>query len=141
MREFNFERRINTMSDFIKQKTVMNANMWTPKQLVTTQTIVFCSNGDEDRMGSSINEDEGPSEDHMFLKDTEDGFKWKHYFESMGQRRRAGSDPQKVYWPSLMHRNVSFNNRLDGSDIPTEGFGKDANGYLTTRPFDWIWPA
>lgn len=141
---FNFERRINTMSDFIKQKTVMNANMWTPKQLVTTQTIVFCSNGDEDRMGSSINEDEGPSEDHMFLKDTEDGFpEWEALLWSMGHKGVVpGSDPQnKVYWPSLMHRNVSFNNRLGWVRYSPEGFGKDANGYLTTRPFDWIWPA
>ena len=62
-----------------------------------------------------INEDEGPSEDHMFLKDTEDGFpEWEALLWSMGHKGVVpGSDPQnKVYWPSLMHRNVSFNNRL-----------------------------
>ena len=42
---FKFERRISTISDFLKQKTVVNANMWTPKQLVTTQTFFFCSTG------------------------------------------------------------------------------------------------
>ena len=46
---FKFERRISTLSDFLKQKTVVNANMWTPKQLVTTQTFFFCSTGDEER--------------------------------------------------------------------------------------------
>ena len=51
---FKFERRISTISDFLKQKTVVNANMWTPKQLVTTQTFFFCSTGDEDRLGGSF---------------------------------------------------------------------------------------
>ena len=35
---FKFERRIDTPADFIRQKTVVNANMWTPKQVATTQT-------------------------------------------------------------------------------------------------------
>ena len=94
---FNFERRIKNMAQFIKQKTVMNANMWTPKQLVTTQTIVFCSNGDEDRMGASINEDESPPADHMFLADTEDGYpEWEALLWSLGHKGVVpGSDPQK----------------------------------------------
>ena len=33
---FKFERRIENISDYLKQKTVINANMWTPKQLFTT---------------------------------------------------------------------------------------------------------
>ena len=40
---FKFERRILNVSDFLKQKTIINANMWTPKQLFTTQTFFFCS--------------------------------------------------------------------------------------------------
>ena len=51
---FKFERRIDTPADFIRQKTVVNANMWTPKQVSTTQTLFFCSTGDEDRLGGSI---------------------------------------------------------------------------------------
>ena len=51
---FKFERRISTPADFLKQKTVVNANMWTPKQIVTTQTFFFCSTGDEARLGGSL---------------------------------------------------------------------------------------
>ena len=40
-----------------------------------------------------------------------------------------------------MHRNVSFNNRLGWIRYSPAGFGKDANGFLTTRPHTWIWPA
>ena len=47
---FKFERRIDTPADFIRQKTVVNANMWTPKQVSTTVAIGercargFCEN-------------------------------------------------------------------------------------------------
>ena len=40
-----------------------------------------------------------------------------------------------------MHRNVSFNNRLGWTRYSPAGFGKDASGYLMTRPNTWIWPA
>ena len=40
-----------------------------------------------------------------------------------------------------MHRNVTYNNRLGWVRYSPAGFGKDANGYILTRPFDWIWPA
>lgn len=32
---FKFERRIANVAEFLKQKTILNANMWTPKQLST----------------------------------------------------------------------------------------------------------
>lgn len=32
---FKFERRIENISDYLKQKTVINVNMWTLKQLFT----------------------------------------------------------------------------------------------------------
>jgi hypothetical protein len=40
-----------------------------------------------------------------------------------------------------MHRNVSFNNRLGWIRYSPAGFGKDASGYLMTKPSTWIWPA
>ena len=43
---FKFERRISNVAEFLKQKTIVNANMWTPKQLSTTQTLFFCSTVD-----------------------------------------------------------------------------------------------
>jgi hypothetical protein len=36
---------------------------------------------------------------------------------------------------------VSFNNRLGWIRYSPAGFGKDASGYLMTRPNTWIWPA
>ena len=50
---FKFERRLNNVKVF-EAKSVVNANMWTQKQLCTTQTFFFCSTGDEDRMGGSF---------------------------------------------------------------------------------------
>ena len=39
----------------------------------------------------------------------------------------SGSDPQeRVYYPSLMHRNVTYNNRLGWIRYSPAGFGKDA---------------
>ena len=32
---FKYERRITNLADYLKQKTIINANMWTPKQLFT----------------------------------------------------------------------------------------------------------
>ena len=64
---FKFERRILNVSDFLKQKTIINANMWTPKQLFTTQTFFFCSTGDEERMGGSFVTGDGPGDHHVFL--------------------------------------------------------------------------
>ncbi|MFL2978652.1 MAG: hypothetical protein ACJZ59_06320 [Candidatus Thalassarchaeaceae archaeon] len=118
---FRFERDLNTMSDWVKQKTILQANMWTPAQVVTTQTLVFCSTGDEDRMGSALSvradptDFEIPGDDHMFLGVTEDGFpEWEPLVWGLGHRGVVpGSDPQeRVYYPSLMHRNVTYNNRL-----------------------------
>ena len=40
-----------------------------------------------------------------------------------------------------MHRGVSFNNRLGWTRYSPAGFGKDASGYIMTRPSTWIWPA
>ena len=40
-----------------------------------------------------------------------------------------------------MHRGVSFNNRLGWTRYSPAGFGKDASGYIMTRPGTWIWPA
>ena len=52
---FKFERRISTLSDFLKQKTVVNANMWTPnnslphrrsssvQQVMKSDWVVPCS--------------------------------------------------------------------------------------------------
>ena len=51
----------------MKQKTIINANMWTPKQLFTTQTFFFCSTGDEERMGGAILEGDTRNDDHLFL--------------------------------------------------------------------------
>jgi len=147
---FRFERDLNNMSDWIKQKTILQANMWTPASVVTTQTLIFCSTGDEDRMGSALQvrndptDFDIPSDDHMFLGVTDDGFpEWEPLVWGLGHRGVVpGSDPQeRVYYPSLMHRNVTYNNRLGWIRYSPAGFGKDANGYLMTRPFDWIWTA
>ena len=84
---FRFERDLNTMSDWIKQKTILQANMWTPATVVTTQTLVFCSTGDEDRMGSALQvrndptDFDLPSDNHMFLGVTDDGFpEWEPWY-------------------------------------------------------------
>ena len=49
----------------------------------------------------------------------------------------TNSDQDKVYYPSLMHRGVAFNNRLGWIRYSPAGFGKDASGYLMTKP-TWI---
>ena len=141
---FKYERRIQSVADFFWQKTVINANMWTPKQLFTTQTFIFCSTGDEERMGGSILEGDVVSEDHPLLGLNEDGFsEWEPILWGLGHRGVVpGSDPQdRVFYPSLMHRGVSFNNRVGWVRYSPPGFGKDANGFLVTRPYTWIWPA
>ena len=63
---FKYERRITNLADYLKQKTIINANMWTPKQLFTTQTFFFCSTGDEERMGGAILEGDTRNDD-LFL--------------------------------------------------------------------------
>ena len=141
---FKFERRISSLSDFLKQKTVVNANMWTPKQLVTTQTFFFCSTGDEERLGGSLLTGETIGANHPFLGGGEEGLaEWEPVLWGLGHRGVVpDSDPQdKVYYPSLMHRGVSFNNRLGWTRYSPAGFGKDASGYIMTRPGTWIWPA
>ena len=141
---FKFERRILNVSDFLKQKTIINANMWTPKQLFTTQTFFFCSTGDEERMGGSFLTGDGPGDHHVFLGKKDGEFpEWEPILWGLGHRGVVpDSDPlDKCFYPSLMHRNVSFNNRLGWIRYSPAGFGKDANGFLTTRPHTWIWPA
>ena len=146
---FKFERRIDTPADFIRQKTVVNANMWTPKQVSTTQTLFFCSTGDEDRLGGSILSSNGKpknniSDQHPFLGKGDSAYaEWEPILWGLGHRGVVpGSDPQdKVYYPSLMHRGVTFNNRLGWTRYSPAGFGKDASGYMMTRPYSWIWPA
>ena len=141
---FKFERRILNVSDFLKQKTIINANMWTPKQLFTTQTFFFCSTGDEERMGGSFLTGDGPGDNHVFLGKKDKEFpEWEPILWGLGHRGVVpDSDPlDKCFYPSLMHRNVSFNNRLGWIRYSPAGFGKDANGFLTTRPHTWIWPA
>ena len=141
---FKFERRILNVSDFLKQKTIINANMWTPKQLFTTQTFFFCSTGDEERMGGSFLTGDGPGDSHIFLGKKDAEFpEWEPILWGLGHRGVVpDSDPlDKCFYPSLMHRNVSFNNRLGWIRYSPAGFGKDANGFLTTRPHTWIWPA
>ncbi|MCH1411558.1 MAG: hypothetical protein L7U48_05710, partial [Candidatus Poseidoniaceae archaeon] len=117
--------------------------------VATTQTFVFCSTGDEARMGSSFSvrgpqDFDVPSDDHMFFQPTKDGWpEWDPVVWGLGHRGVVpGSDPaERVFYPSLMHRNVTYNNRLGWVRYSPAGFGKDANGYILTRPFDWIWPA
>ena len=146
---FRYERDLKSTSDWMKQKTIMNANMWTPSTVATTQTFVFCSTGDEARMGSSYSvrgpqDFDLPSDDHMFFQPTKDGWpEWDPVIWGLGHRGVVpGSDPaERVFYPSLMHRNVTYNNRLGWVRYSPAGFGKDANGYILTRPFDWIWPA
>lgn len=141
---FKFERRILNVSDFLKQKTIINANMWTPKQLFTTQTFFFCSTGDEERMGGSFLTGDSPGDNHIFLGKKDAEFpEWEPILWGLGHRGVVpDSDPlDKCFYPSLMHRNVSFNNRLGWIRYSPAGFGKDANGFLTTRPHTWIWPA
>ena len=141
---FKFERRILNVSDFLKQKTIINANMWTPKQLFTTQTFFFCSTGDEERMGGSFLTGDGPGDNHIFLGKKDAEFpEWEPILWGLGHRGVVpDSDPlDKCFYPPLMHRNVSFNNRLGWIRYSPAGFGKDANGFLTTRPHTWIWPA
>ena len=143
---FKFERRISTISDFLKQKTVVNANMWTPKQLVTTQTFFFCSTGDEDRLGGSFLTGETLSENHPLLGSggyDDGGAEWEPILWGLGHRGVVpDSDPQdKVYYPSLMHRGVAFNNRFGWIRYSPAGFGKDASGYIMTKPTTWITPA
>ncbi|MEC8742750.1 MAG: hypothetical protein VXX95_06880, partial [Candidatus Thermoplasmatota archaeon] len=146
---FRYERDLKSTSDWMKQKTIMNANMWTPSTVATTQTFVFCSTGDEARMGSAYSvrgpqDFDLPSDDHMFFQPTKDGWpEWDPVLWGLGHRGVVpGSDPaERVFYPSLMHRNVTYNNRLGWVRYSPAGFGKDANGYILTRPFDWIWPA
>ena len=141
---FKFERRISNVAEFLKQKTIINANMWTPKQLSTTQTLVFCSAGDEERMGGSFLTGDGPSSNHPFLGAAEgDDTEWEPILWGLGHRGIVpDSDPlDKCFYPSLMHRGVSFNNRLGWTRFSPAGFGKDASGYIMTRPNTWIWPA
>ncbi len=143
---FKFERRISTISDFLKQKTVVNANMWTPKQLVTTQTFFFCSTGDEERLGGSLLTGETLPDNHPLLGTGgyDDGeAEWEPILWGLGHRGVVpDSDPQdKVYYPSLMHRGVAFNNRFGWIRYSPAGFGKDASGYLMTKPTTWITPA
>ena len=143
---FKFERRISTISDFLKQKTVVNANMWTPKQLVTTQTFFFCSTGDEERLGGSMLTGETLPENHPLLGNGgyDDGeTEWEPILWGLGHRGVVpDSDPlDTCFYPSLMHRGVSFNNRLGWTRYSPAGFGKDASGYIMTRPGTWIWPA
>ena len=141
---FKFERRISNVAEFLKQKTIINANMWTPKQLSTTQTLFFCSTGDEERMGGSFLTGDGPGVDHPFLgaKEGEES-EWETILWGLGHRGVVpDSDPlDQCYYPSLMHRGVSFNNRLGWTRYSPAGFGKDASGYIMTRPGTWIWPA
>lgn len=141
---FKFERRIKNVSDFLKQKTIINANMWTPKQLSTTQTLFICSAGDEDRMGGSFLTGDGPTSSHPFLGAPEGGVpEWEPILWGLGHRGIVpDSDPlDQCFYPSLMHRGVSFNNRLGWTRYSPAGFGKDASGYIMTRPSTWIWPA
>tara|TARA_B100000900_G_scaffold382557_2_gene369826 strand:- start:6244 stop:8253 length:2010 start_codon:yes stop_codon:yes gene_type:complete len=146
---FRYERDLKSTSDWMKQKTIMNANMWTPSTVATTQTFVFCSTGDEARMGSSYSvrgpqDFDLPDDSHMFFEPTKDGWpEWDPVLWGLGHRGVVpGSDPaERVFYPSLMHRNVTYNNRLGWVRYSPAGFGKDANGYILTRPFDWIWPA
>ena len=141
---FKFERRIKNVGDFLHQKTIINANMWTPKQLSTTQTLFFCSAGDEDRMGGSFLTGDGPTAEHPFLGAPEgEEPEWEPILWGLGHRGIVpDSDPlDQCFYPSLMHRGVSFNNRLGWTRFSPAGFGKDASGYIMTRPGTWIWPA
>ena len=141
---FKFERRISNIAEFLKQKTIINANMWTPKQLSTTQTLFICSAGDEERMGGSFLTGDGPGADHVFLGAADGGEpEWEPILWGLGHRGIVpDSDPlDQCYYPSLMHRGVSFNNRLGWTRYSPAGFGKDASGYIMTRPSTWIWPA
>ena len=141
---FKFERRIKNVADFLKQKTIINANMWTPKQLSTTQTLFICSAGDEDRMGGSFLTGDGPTAVHPFLGAPEgEEPEWEPILWGLGHRGIVpDSDPlDQCFYPSLMHRGVSFNNRLGWTRYSPAGFGKDASGYIMTRPSTWIWPA
>ena len=141
---FKFERRIANVAEFLKQKTILNANMWTPKQLSTTQTLFICSAGDEERMGGSFLTGDGPSSTHPFLGAPEGEVpEWETILWGLGHRGIVpDSDPlDQCYYPSLMHRGVSFNNRLGWTRFSPAGFGKDASGYIMTRPSTWIWPA
>ena len=141
---FKFERRIANVAEFLKQKTILNANMWTPKQLSTTQTLFICSAGDEERMGGSFLTGDGPSSTHPFLGAPEGEVpEWETILWGLGHRGIVpDSDPlDQCYYPSLMHRGVSFNNRLGWTRFSPAGFGKDASGYVMTRPSTWIWPA
>lgn len=141
---FSFERRINNVRDFLKQRTIFNANMWSPKQVTTTQSLFFCSTGDEERFGGvAVDGDEIPVSHPMLVGTDVDHPEWESILWGLGHKGVIpGSDPQdKVYYPSLMHRNVSFNNRVGWTRYSPAGFGKDANGYSMVKPFNWIWPA
>ena len=84
---FKFERRILTVADFLKQKTIINANMWTPKQLFTTQSFFFCSTGDEDRMGGSFLTGDMPGDNHIFLGKKDGEFaEWETILWGLGHR-------------------------------------------------------
>ena len=103
---FKFERRILTVADFLKQKTIINANMWTPKQLFTTQSFFFCSTGDEERMGGSFLTGDMPGDNHIFLGKKDGEFaEWETILWGLGHRGVVpDSDPlDKCFYPSLMH--------------------------------------
>ena len=83
---------------------------------------------------------------HPFLGDGGEGdgvSEWEPILWGLGHRGVVpDSDPQdKIYYPSLMHRGVAFNNRLGWIRYSPAGFGKDASGYLMTKPTTWIHPA
>ena len=83
------------------------------------------------------------NDDHLFLGTEGKEFpEWEVILWGLGHRGVVpDSDPlDRVYYPSLMHRNVSFNNRL-GWTRYLGRFRKGRFRYLMTRPNTWIWPA
>ena len=122
----------------MKQKTVVNANMWTPKQLVTTQTFFFCSTGDEDRLGGSLLTGETLSENHPLLGSGgyDDGdAEWEPILWDLATEESYQILTRKTSLLSFANaRGVAFNNRFGWIRYSPAGFGKDASGYLMTKP-------
>ena len=83
-------------------------------------------------MGGSFLTGDGPGDQHIFLGKKDAEFpEWEPILWGLGHRGVVpDSDPlDKCFYPSLMHRNVSFNNRLGWIRYSPAGFGKDANGF------------
>ena len=143
-RRFEFERFLNNMYDFLWQKNVLFANLWSPTRLLTTQTMFCCASGDEANLGGAFGEEDTIPSNHLLIGGWQQNVSdWKPILYGTGHRGIVeGSDPQeRVWWPALSHRDVTYDSRWGWVRFSPAGFGKDSTGFLATKPYQWITPA